>query len=94
MVRRAHGRASASAYVRLYADGLKSLGYETVLDRQITKANGSPMYFLIFATDNDAGERIMDWVFNRVRLRVAEELGQITLFEMESGPRERRLDES
>ena len=28
------------------------------------------MYFLIFATDNEAGERIMDGCFDRVRLRV------------------------
>lgn len=83
-----------SEYVRLYAEGFSGLGYRTVLDRQITKANGSPMYFLMFATDNEAGERIMDWVFDRVRLRVNEELGQTTLFDMESGPRSRRLDES
>jgi three-Cys-motif partner protein len=83
-----------SEYVRLYARGFASLGYRTVLDRQITKANGTPMYFLIFATDNEAGETIMDWVFDRVRIRVNEELGQTTLFNMESGPRERRLGES
>jgi three-Cys-motif partner protein len=78
-------------YVRLYAEGFTKLGYRTVLDRQIKKANGSPMYFLVFAADNDTGEKIMDWVFDRVRLRVTEELGQTTLFDMESGPRERRL---
>lgn len=82
-----------SEYVRLYAEGLTNLGYRTVLDRQIKKSNSSPMYFLIFATDNDAGETIMDWVFDRVRMRVNEELGQTTLFEMESGPRERRLSD-
>jgi three-Cys-motif partner protein len=80
-------------YVRLYADGFTALGYSTVLDRQITKANGSPMYFLIFATDHDAGEGIMDWVFDRVRLRVNEELGQMPLFDIESGPRRRRLSD-
>lgn len=78
-------------YVRMYAEGFKRLGYATVLDRQIKKSTGHPMYFLIFATDNDAGERIMDSVFDRVRLRVEEELGQIPLFEMKSGPRKRRL---
>lgn len=82
-----------SEYVRLYPQGFKDLGYATVLDRQIKKSNGQPMYFLIFATDNDAGEKIMDWVFDRVRLRVQEELGQTTLFDMESGPRERRLND-
>ncbi len=96
--RRGAGTISAEQargeYVRLYAEGFAELGYETVLDRQITKQNGSPMYFLIFATDNDTGEKIMDWVFDRVRMRVIEELGQATLFEMESGPRERRLGDS
>ncbi|MGH2878622.1 MAG: three-Cys-motif partner protein TcmP [Solirubrobacteraceae bacterium] len=94
--RRESGKISAEEargeYVRMYAEGFTRLGYETVLDRQIKKSNGQPMYFLIFATDNDAGERIMDWVFDRVRLRVQEELGQTTLFDMESGPRERRLN--
>jgi three-Cys-motif partner protein len=96
--RRSAGKISAeqarSEYVRLYAAGFTQLGYETVLDRQITKANGSPMYFLVFATDNAAGEKIMDFVFDRVRIRVNEELGQTTLFDMESGPRDRRLGDS
>ncbi len=94
--RRESGQISAEEargeYVRMYAEGFKRLGYRTVLDRQIKKSNGQPMYFLIFATDNDAGEKIMDWVFDRVRLRVQEELGQTTLFDMESGPRKRRLN--
>jgi len=93
--RRESGQISAEEargeYVRMYAEGFKRLDYATVLDRQIKKSNGQPMYFLIFATDNDAGERIMDWVFDRVHLRVQEELGQATLFDMESGPRRRRL---
>jgi three-Cys-motif partner protein len=94
--RRESGQISAEEargeYVRMYAEGFKRLGYATVLDRQIKKSNGQPMYFLIFATDNNAGEKIMDWVFDRVRLRVQEELGQTTLFDMESGPRKRRLN--
>ncbi len=53
----------------MYGDGLKSLGYKTVLDRQIKKEGGQPMYFLIFATDNAAGERIMDSVFNPTSAR-------------------------
>lgn len=96
--RRVAGKITAeqarSEYVRLYGEGLSKLGYRVVLDRQITKSNGSPMYFLIFATDNDAGQKIMDWVFDQVRLRVGEELGQTTLFKIENSPRERRLGES
>lgn len=76
-------------YVRLYASGLRKLGYRTVLDRQITKGDLSPMYFLIFATDHEAGERIMNHCFDRVRIRVQEELGQTTLFP--SAPRRKRL---
>ena len=33
----------------MYAEGFKRLGYATVLDRQIKKSNGQPMYFLILA---------------------------------------------
>jgi three-Cys-motif partner protein len=90
--RQISAEAARGEYVRMYGEGLKGLGYATVLDRQIKKSTGHPMYFLIFATDNQAGERIMDSVFDRVRLRVAEELGQATLFEMKSGPRKRRLE--
>lgn len=81
-------------YVKLYAAGLEELGYETVLDRQIKKQNGQPMYFLIFATDHDAGERIMDHCFDQVRMRVQEELGQGQLFPVVDAPRRRRLGES
>jgi three-Cys-motif partner protein len=81
-----------SEYVRLYADGLRRLGYKTVLDRQITKLSGQPMYVLIFATDHDAGERIMDHCFDQVRMRVQEELGQAQLFPVKEAPRRKRLD--
>jgi three-Cys-motif partner protein len=81
-------------YVRLYGDGLRHLGYETVLDRQMTTGSGNPLYFLIFATDHDAGEAIMDHCFDRIRVRVQEELGQGTLFEdarpPEDAPKSRR----
>jgi three-Cys-motif partner protein len=94
--RRESGQISAEdargEYVRMYAEGFRRLDYATVLDRQIKKSNGQPMYFLIFATDNSAGERIMDWVFDQARVRVQEQLGQTTLFDMKSGPRKRRLN--
>lgn len=96
--RRQSGELSAdearSAYVRLYANGLRQLGYATALDRQITKSNGQPMYFLIFATDHGAGERIMDHCFNQVRIRVQEELGQGQLFPTKEATRRKRLDEN
>jgi three-Cys-motif partner protein len=78
-------------YVRMYADGLRRLGYRTVLDRQITKPSGHPMYFLIFATDNDAGRSIMDSVFDQVKIRKQDELAQGSLFEMKTIPRRTRL---
>jgi three-Cys-motif partner protein len=94
--RRAAGEISADQartdYVALYAEGLRGLGYATVLDRQITKANNQPMYFLIFATDHPAGEKIMDHCFDQSRVRIAEELGQGKLFPMKESRRRRRLD--
>ncbi|MGD9712757.1 MAG: three-Cys-motif partner protein TcmP [Thermomicrobiales bacterium] len=81
------------AYVRLYGQGLKDLGYQVVLDRQITKSTGQPMYFLIFATDHQAGERIMDHCFDQMRIRVKEELGQGQLFQLKEAPRRKRLGE-
>jgi len=82
------------SYVRLYGRGLRQLGYKVVLDRQITKSNGQPMYFLMFATDHDAGKRIMDHCFNQVRVRVPEELGQVALFDLPQAERRKRLDEA
>jgi three-Cys-motif partner protein len=80
-------------YVRLYGEGLKKLGYEIVLDRQISAPSGQPMYFLIFATDHKAGKEIMDWCFDQVRVRVREELGQISLFQMKEAPRRKRISD-
>jgi len=95
--RRHAGQLSAddarSEYVGLYADGLRRLGYKIVLDRQIFKSTGQPMYFLIFATDHDAGERIMNHCFDQVRIRVQEELGQAQLFVIKDAPRRKRLGE-
>jgi three-Cys-motif partner protein len=81
-------------YVHMYAEGLRRLGYKIVLDRQITKASHQPMYFLVFATDHDAGERIMDYCFDQVRIRVQEELGQTQLFPVKEAPRRKRLGEN
>jgi hypothetical protein len=83
------GPAEAPSTVVFRWHGLRLIRW-----RQIKKEGGQPMYFLIFATDNAAGERIMDSVFDRVRLRVQEELGQGKLFDMKSGPRRRRLNGS
>jgi three-Cys-motif partner protein len=96
--RRARGEITAedarTAYVKLYAEGLKELGYKTVLDRQITKAAGQPMYFLLFASDHVAGKTIMDNRFDRVRLRIQEQMGQGQLFPTVAPPRRKRLGES
>lgn len=83
-------------YVALYARGLKELGYRHVQERQIVKPGadgrpGSPMYFLLHASDNDAGGSIMDWCFNKQHVRVAEEQGQIALLSVPVAPRKRRL---
>lgn len=79
-------------YVKLYGDGFRELGYNHVLDRQILKPDNSPLYFLIFATDHPAGMKIMDHVFDRVKFRLAEELGQDTLFDAGPSQRKQRLN--
>jgi three-Cys-motif partner protein len=55
-------------YVRLYGSGLERLGYRTVLDKEIRTQGdrGRLLYFLIFATDHPAGERIMNHIFDSV----------------------------
>jgi three-Cys-motif partner protein len=84
-------------YLRLYVRGLRDdLGYAYVQERQITKeptrpgGRGAPMYFLVHATDKDAGERIMDHCFNKKHLRPDEERGQAAMFHTPVAPRRRR----
>jgi three-Cys-motif partner protein len=97
--RRADRISAADAremYLRLYARGLRALGYRHVQERQITKeaskpdGRGSPMYFLLHATDNDAGETIMSHCFDKKHLRPGEELGQAQLLHTPVVPRKRR----
>ena len=85
-------------YLRLYAHGLKEqLGYRHVQERQIRKepanagGRGAPMYFLVHATDNDAGETIMGHCFDKKHLRPGEELGQGQLLHTPVTPRQRRV---
>ena len=77
--------------MELYAKGLKDLGYGTVLDREITKQGGQTMYFLLFASDHSAGKSIMDNRFDRVVMKVHEEMGQTQLFQPGAPPRRSRL---
>lgn len=79
--------AATTEYVRLYAEGLRNLGYSWVLDREIRDRGfeGPLRYFLIFATDHDAGFHIMDHIFDTVARARAN--GQLSLFRV---PRRRR----
>lgn len=50
-----------------YLRGIRALGYRHVLPpRLIPTPQHRPLYFMIFATDDKAGLRIMDSAFNRV----------------------------
>jgi three-Cys-motif partner protein len=81
---RATGRITTddatTRYVRLYADRLRGLGYQT-LDREIRTRGeeGSLKYFLIFASSHDKGVKIMDHIFDHVRQTRDEEV-QLELF--------------
>lgn len=68
---------ATTRYVKLFAWNLKEwLGYKTVLDREIRADafRGALRYFLIFATDSNAGREIMDHVFDRAQRRRDEAL--------------------
>lgn len=91
-----NAEAARTEYVQLYAAGLRKLGYEHVQERQITKEAaggraGAPMYFLIHASDHDAGERIMAHCFDKKHIRPGEQLGQGGLFHVPVAPRQRRV---
>jgi three-Cys-motif partner protein len=92
--RRVAGRITTdeatTEYVRLYAGRLRGLGYENVLDREIRDHGfGGPLrYFLLFATDNQAGYRIMDHIFNTVA-QTKEDVIQLPLFSL---PRRKRAE--
>lgn len=77
------GKATTE-YVRLYAQRLRELGYSFVLDREIRSGgrHGQLLYFLIFATDHDAGERIMDHCFD-----TAYGEKELTLFKVDRAKR-------
>lgn len=57
---------ATSRYVRLYADQLRGLGYEHVLDREIRMGGrgGRLGYFLLFASQHPAGKEIMEHCFD------------------------------
>lgn len=57
---------ATSRYVRLYADQLRGLGYEHVLDREIRMGGreGRLGYFLLFASQHPAGKDIMQHCFD------------------------------
>lgn len=57
-----------SAMLDEYVFGLKSLGYEFVpKPRLIFTPEGRPLYFMIFASDHDAGDTIMTWCLQNVQ---------------------------
>lgn len=53
-------------YVKLYAEQLRQLGYTHVLDRQIRERGreGRLGYYLLFASEHNAGQRIMEHCFD------------------------------
>lgn len=57
-------------FVRAYEDGLKSLGYDHVPESYLIRTNittGQRKYFLVFASDHEAGQKIMTYCFRKPR---------------------------
>lgn len=67
--KRATGRLTAEQardeFLDLYMTQLEELGYRYVIERLIEDDRGRPLYFLIFATDCEVGDRIMRYCFGK-----------------------------
>ncbi len=51
-----------------YVVGLRSLSYKWVpAPRLVRSLDGHPLYFLIFASDHQAGNNIMEWCLKHVQ---------------------------
>jgi three-Cys-motif partner protein len=48
-----------AAFLDAYCHQIKKLGYRHVLAREVMANSGRPLYYLVFASDHDAGKRIM-----------------------------------
>jgi three-Cys-motif partner protein len=48
-----------AAFLDAYCHQIKGLGYRHVLAREVVSDSGRPLYYLVFASDHDAGKRIM-----------------------------------
>jgi three-Cys-motif partner protein len=52
-----------AAFLDAYCHQIKKLGYKHVLAREVVSDEGRPLYYLVFASDHDAGKRIMKHEF-------------------------------
>jgi three-Cys-motif partner protein len=52
-----------AAFLDAYCHQLKGLGYRHVLAREVAGDSGRPLYYLVFASDHDAGKAIMKHEF-------------------------------
>ena len=84
------GDEARSRYVDLYVTQLRGLDYATVFAREVRTGGteGLILYYLVFATDNEAGREIMDSCIDY--LEPLPEPSQGTLFDL-PGRRPRRL---
>jgi three-Cys-motif partner protein len=52
-----------AAFLDAYCHEIKKLQYNHVLAREVVSDQGRPLYYLVFASDHDAGKRIMKHEF-------------------------------
>ena len=86
-------REAREEFVNLYRWQLQhQLGYRWTHALEVKDLAGRPLYHMVFATDNDAGNDIMTWLYNAALAQMPEMRreardrisGQQTLFELES----------
>ncbi len=65
-------------YVDLFRWRLeKALGYQRTLTIEMGNVNGAPVYTMVFASDHDAGVRIMSHVYQQALQQSAEYRAQV-----------------
>ncbi|MDE0268935.1 MAG: hypothetical protein OXI96_07865 [Acidimicrobiaceae bacterium] len=81
--KRSHQELTAAETRELYTELFRYrlenvLGYNRTLTIEMGNERGVPVYVLVFATDHDAGVRIMSSVFEQARKQAAEYRAEIT----------------
>lgn len=75
------------SFLRIYRSQLDRIGYEFIKPILITDEKGKPMYFMIFASDHPAGDKIMTSIYEKAS--ATQQLSLLQETTPRASPRER-----